>query len=112
MEDAPKVFAPELSPAGSRKWIGRLIVAILLGAAIWSFIVSLTVNVIVPGLARVMEADPQSPLYLGKGDINVAALFVSLLELCLALIAALAVDAWSNRGPKPARKKSASAAPS
>jgi hypothetical protein len=111
MDEAPKVFAPELSPAGSRRWIGRLVIAVVLGAAIWNFIVALTVDVVVPGLARVMEADPQSALYLGKGDINIAAVFVSLLELCFAVIAGLAVNALSEHRPRPARKKSATRAP-
>ena len=112
MNEAPKVFAPELSPAGSKKWIGRLVVAVVLGAAIWNFVVSLTVNLVVPSLARVMEADPQSPLYLGKGDVNIAPFFVSLLELCFAVIAALVVHFWAERKPKPVRKKSVSLAPS
>jgi hypothetical protein len=111
MDEAPKVFAPELSPAGSRRWIGRLVIAVVLGAAIWNFIVALTVNVVVPGLATVMEADPQSPLYLGKGGVNIAAVFVSLLELCFAVIAGLAVNALSEHRPRPARKKSATRAP-
>jgi hypothetical protein len=107
MDDSPKVFAPELSPVGSRRWIGRLVIAVLLGAAIWNFVVSLTINVVVPGLARVMEADPQSPLYLGKGDINVAAIFISVLELCFAIIAALVMNSWSERKPRPVRRKGA-----
>jgi len=105
MDESAKVFAPELSPAGSRKWIGRLVVAVVLGAAIWNFVASLTVNLIVPGLARVMETDPQSALYLGKGDINVAALFISLLELCFALITAFALSAIFDRAPRAARRK-------
>jgi hypothetical protein len=112
MDEAPKVFAPELSPAASRRWMGRLVIAVLLGAALWNFVASLTVNVVVPGLARVMEADAQSPFYLGKGDINVAAFFISLLELCFAMIAVLAVSTLSDRRPKPVRRRSASLAPS
>jgi hypothetical protein len=107
MEDSARVFAPELSPAGSRRWIGRLVIAVLLGAAIWNFVVSLTANVVVPGLARVMETDPQSPLYLGKGDINFAAIFVSVLELCFAIIVALVMNSWSERSPMPVRRKNA-----
>jgi hypothetical protein len=112
MDDVAKAFAPELSPTGSRKWIGRLVVAVLVGVAIWNFVVSLTLNVVLPALARIMEADPQSPLYLGKGDLNPAPLFAAVLELCFALIAAILVNSWSQRAPKPARKRSASAAPS
>lgn len=109
--DDPKAFAPELSPAGSRKWIGRLVIAVIVGAAIWNFVASLTVDLIVPGVARIMEADPQSPLYLGKGDIHFAGLFVSVLELCFALIAALIVNAVSEVKPK-VRRRVVNAAPS
>jgi len=111
MDEPSKTFAPELSPAGSRQWIGRLVVAVVLGAAIWNFVVSLTSSVVVPALARVMEADPQSPLYLGKGDFNIPALFTALLELCFAVIAALMVNSWSQRRPRLAQRKSPRPAP-
>jgi large-conductance mechanosensitive channel len=106
-----KTFAPELSPAGSRKWIGRLVIAVVLGVAIWSFVVSLTTNVVMPALAQVMPADPQSPLYLGNGELNIAALFTSFLELCFAAIAALLVNSWARRMPRPARRKAVRPAP-
>ncbi len=109
--DAPsKPLAADLSPAESKKWMGRLLIAVILGAAIWNFVASLTSAVIVPGLARVMEADPGSPLYLGKGDFNVPVVFASVLELCLALIVALVVSSWSQRGPKLVRRKAANVA--
>jgi hypothetical protein len=106
VDEASKTFAPELSPAGSRKWIGRLVIAVLLGVATWNFVVSLTTSVVMPALAQLMPADAQSPLYLGKGDLNIAALFTSFLELCFAAIAALVVNSWTQRAPRPARRKS------
>jgi large-conductance mechanosensitive channel len=110
--DAPsKQLAADLSPAESRKWMGRLLIAVVLGAAIWNVVASLTGAVIMPALARVMETDPQSPLYLGKGDFNVPAIFTSVLELCFAAIAALLVSSWSQRRPRAAQRKSASFAP-
>lgn len=48
-------------------------------------------------MARVMGRDAQSPLYLGKGDFNVAALFPSLLELCFAGIVAVLLNSWSRK---------------
>ena len=111
MDESSKTFAPEISPAGSKKWIGRLIIAVVLGAAIWNFVVSLTSAVVLPGLARVMETDPQSPLYLGKGDFNIPVLFASILELCFAALAALLVSSWSQRRPAVARRKAPAAAP-
>ena len=111
MDALSKPLAADLSPAESRKWMGRLLVAVLLGAAIWNFVASLTGAVVLPALARVMETDPQSPLYLGKGDFNFPALFTSILELCFAAIAALMVNSWSQRRPRTARRKSAAVAP-
>src|ERR1700722_20193312 len=99
--DAPsKPLSADLSPAESRKWMGRLLIAVVLGAAIWNFVAALTSAVILPGLSRVMETDPQSPLYLGKGDFNVPVLFASVLELCFAAIVALGVSSWAQRRPR------------
>jgi hypothetical protein len=111
VDELKQSYAPELSPLGSRKWIGRLVIAVLLAVAIWGFVVSLTTDVVIPALAQVMPADPQSPLYLGKGELNIAALFTSFLELCFAAIAALLVNSWACRVPRPARRKAARVAP-
>jgi hypothetical protein len=66
---------------------------------------SLTSNLVVPLLARVMGGDPQSPLYLGKGELNVPALFNSFLALCLAGIVFVLLHEWSRRKPAPVRVK-------
>ncbi len=97
MDEITNATAPE--PAFSGRWIAKLILAVILAEAIWAFIVSLTNSLILPALARVMGGDPQSPLYLGKGDFNVPAIFSSFLELCLAGIAAVLLNHWS--GPRP-----------
>ncbi|HUK24727.1 MAG TPA: hypothetical protein VLV49_09115 [Terriglobales bacterium] len=107
MDEPNPAFAPELSPAGSRRWIGRLIVAVMMGIAIWNFVASLTSHVVIPALARLLPADPQSPFYLGTGDYNVAAFFASVLELCFAAIAAAVVSAWTSQLAKPAKRKAA-----
>ena len=111
MDTTTKPLAGDLSPAESRKWLGRLLIAVILGAAIWNFVVSLTSAVVLPALARVMETDPQSPLYLGKGDFNIPVLFASILELCFAALAALLVSSWSRRRSAVARRKAPAAAP-
>src|SRR5215472_794978 len=87
------------SPAAeSRKWIGRFLIAVVLGEAIWAFLVAITNHVAVPAMARVIGvADEQSPLYLGRGDYNIPALFAAVLQLCLAGIVAVLLNSWSQR---------------
>ena len=97
----------ESSPSDSRMWISRIVIAVVLGEAIWGFLVSITINLALPAMARVMGGDAQSPLYLGKGDFNIQALFTSFLELCFAGIMAVLLNSWSLKPgrarPKPVR---------
>ena len=86
------------SPAGeARRWIGRLLIAVILGESIWGLLVSATNHLALPAMARVLGGDPQSPLYLGRGDFNVPALFAAVLELFFAGIVAVFVNAWTQR---------------
>ncbi len=93
------------STLSTGKWIGQLVAAIILAEAIWGFLASLTRNLLMPLLARVMDGDPQSPLYLGKGELNVSGLFNSVLGLCLAGIVFVVLYQWSRRKPAPVRVK-------
>ena len=106
---------PESSPADSRKWIGRIVIAVLLGEAIWGLLVSITNNLALPAMARAMGGDSTSPLYLGKGDFNVQGLFTSVLELCFAGIMAVLLNFWSQKAghirPKPVDTTSVEAPP-
>jgi len=108
MDDTSRTSSPELS-AG--KWIGRVLIAVLLGEGIWGLIVSVTNNLILPLLARTMGADVQSPLYLGKGEFNVPAVFMSVLELCFAGIVAVILNSWVQRKPPAIRSKVARLSP-
>jgi hypothetical protein len=103
MADIPN--PPAQDPISTGKWIARVILAVIVGEAIWSFLVSLTNGLIVPALARIMGGDPQSPVYLGKGDFNLTAIFVSILELCLAGIVAVVLNQWSRSGTTRVRVK-------
>jgi hypothetical protein len=108
MSEITNAAAPDsAAPASllSGKWIAKVILAVILAEAIWGLIVSLTNSLILPALARVMGGDPQSPLYLGKGDFNVPAIFSSILELCLAGIAAVVLNQWSRSAPVRVRVK-------
>ena len=96
MNAIQQVTFSESSSADSRTWIGRIVIGVVLGEAIWGFLASITANLVLPAMARFMGGDAQSPLYLGKGDFNVAALFISLLELCFAGIVAVVVNSWSQ----------------
>ena len=102
--DENRTSTPE-STLNPGKWIGQLVAAVILAEGIWGFLVSLTSNLLVPLLTRVMEIDPQSPLYLGKGELNVPALFNSILALCLAGIVFVLLLEWSRRKPAPVRVK-------
>jgi hypothetical protein len=109
--DEIKTSAPESPALDAGKWIGRVVIAVILAEGIWGFIASITNNLVLPLLARTMGADAQSPLYLGKGDFNVPALFTSVLELCFAGIAAVILNAWVQRKPRVTRGNVARVSP-
>ena len=105
MDEISRTSSPEPSAPDASKWIGRVVIAVIVAEAIWGFIVSITNNLLLPLLARTMGGDVQSPLYLGKGDFNVPALFTSVLELCFAGIAAVILNSWVQRKPTVTRSK-------
>ena len=105
MDEIPRTSLPEPSAVDAGKWIGRVVIAVILAEGIWGFIVSITNNLLLPLLARTMGGDVQSPLYLGKGDFNVPALFTSVLELCFAGIAAVILNSWVQHKPTVTRSK-------
>src|SRR5262249_34590097 len=53
-----------------------------------------------------MGGDPKSPLYLGNGNIDIPALFVSVLQLCFAGIVAVVFNSMIRKAPKAGRRKS------
>ena len=101
--------SPSLSIADSKKWILRIALALILGQAIWGLVVALTSHLLMPLIARVMGGDPNSPLYLGKGDIDVPALFIAIVEFCLAGIVAVIMNSWVQKPARVAVRKAASA---
>ena len=112
MDEVPRTLSPESSAADTGKWIGRVVIAVILAEGIWGFIVSVTNNLVLPVLARTMGgADVQSPLYLGKGDFNVPALFTAVLELCFAGIAAVILNSWLQRKPRVTRSRAVRVSP-
>ncbi len=111
MDEVPRTLSPESSAVDTGKWIGRVVIAVILAEGIWGFIVSVTNNLVLPVLARTMGADVQSPLYLGKGDFNVPALFTAVLELCFAGIAAVILNSWLQRKPRVTRTRAVRVSP-
>ena len=111
MDETFQEAATESSPADSRSWIGRILIGVILGEAVWGFLVSITNNLALPAMARVVGGDPQSPLYLGKGDFNVPALFTAILELCFAGIVAVILNSWSQKTHRVRTVKTVRVAP-
>jgi hypothetical protein len=111
MDEVPRTLSPESSAVDTGKWIGRVVIAVLVAEGIWGFIVSATNNLVLPALARTMGGDVQSPLYLGKGDFNVPALFTSVLELCFVGIAAVILNSVMQRKPRVTRTRAVRVSP-
>src|SRR5436309_14337933 len=107
MDEISKTSTPEYPALVSGRWVGLLVAAVVLAEAIWELLVSLTNNLFLPLMAKIIGGDPQSPLYLGKGDLNVPALFSSVLGLCLAGIVFVLLNHWSRRRPAPVRVNTA-----
>lgn len=88
MDQSVKPFTPE--GADARRWVGRLIIAVLLGEAIWNLIVSVMNNLFVPWLGDVMGQSSGLPTSFTQRPYNYPDLFVSVFEACIAgLIAAV-----------------------
>ena len=106
---------PESFLSDSRIWISRIVIAVVLGEAIWGLLASITNDLALPAMARFMSGDTQSPLYLGKGDFNVRALFTSVRERGCAGIMAVLLNSWSQKArrvqPKAARRTAVEAPP-
>jgi len=108
MNENSKIPPPSWSTWAPRKWIGLIISGLVLGEAIWIAIVSLTRDVILPLMAMAMGGDNSSPLYLGKLEFNWPDLFTAVLQLCVAGLFAIVLNAWIQKKPKLVKNKSLS----
>jgi len=108
MDQPAKPFTSD--GADTRRWIGRLIIAVLLGEAIWGLIVSFMNNVFVPWLGDVMGQSSGLPTSFTQRPYNYPELFVSVFEFCIAgLVAAVINYFLQRRAPrKPQAVKSTS----
>jgi hypothetical protein len=108
MDETAKIPSPSWSAWAPRKWIGLIVSGLVLGEAIWIAIVSLTRDVILPLMAMAMGGDNSSPLYLGKPEFNLPDLFTAVLQLCVAGLFAIVLNAWMQEKPKAIKNKSLS----
>jgi large-conductance mechanosensitive channel len=95
MDQALKTFTSEGRDA--RKWIGRIIVAVILGEAIWSLIVSVMNNLVVPWLGDVMGQSSVLPTSFTQRPYDYPELFVSILEFCIAGAMAVILNYFFQR---------------
>jgi len=100
MDERPKIFPPD--PNETRRWMGRLLIAVVLGEGIWNFIVSLMDNVVVPWLGAIMGPSSGLPASFLQRPYDYPDLFVSIVELCLAGLVAVVINYFFQ---KPVRVK-------
>lgn len=95
MDQPVKPFAPE--GGETRRWIGRLIIAVLLGEALWGLIVSVMNNVVVPWLGDLMGPSSGLPTSFTRRPYNYPDLFVSVFEFCIAGLVAAVLNYFFQR---------------
>src|ERR1700745_1738885 len=81
----------------TRNWIGRIIVAVILGEAIWSLIVSVMNNLVVPWRGDVMGQSSGLPTSFTQRPYSYPDLFVSVVEFCIAGIVAAILNYFFKR---------------
>ena len=88
MDDDRK--ATELNPVATDlgKWMWRIVVAVILGEAIWGFLVAITNDLILPLITKMIG---------GGRPINVPGMFGSVIELCLASTVAILLNSWFTK---------------
>jgi large-conductance mechanosensitive channel len=105
MDQTVKTFTSE--GTDTRRWIGRVLIAVILGEAIWGLIVSVMNNLIVPWLGDVMGQSAGLPTSFTQRPYNYPDLFVSLFEFCIAGLVAAVLNYFFQRANakrvKPAR---------
>jgi len=108
MDQTMKTFISE--ETDTRRWIGRIIMAVILGEAIWGLIVSVMNNLVVPWLGDVMGQSSGLPTSFTQRPYNYPDLFVSVLEFCIAgLVAAVLNYFFQGRTRKSIRTAKGSA---
>jgi len=91
-----------VQPVSSGRWVGRVVVGVLVGEGIWGLIVSLTRDLIMPLLARQTGEVSQS-----SQNINIPGIFTAVIGLCLAGLVAVILNFWVNRPVRATTVKAA-----
>jgi hypothetical protein len=102
MDESGKSFASE--PVNVRQWSGRIIVAVVLGEAIWNLIVSVMNNLFVPWLGALMGPGSGLPTSFIQRPYDYPDLFVSVFEFCIAGLVAAILNYFLQR-PKAVRTR-------
>jgi len=95
MDQAVKTFTSADSDA--RKWIGRIIIAVILGEAIWGLIVSVMNNLVVPWLGDVVGQSSGLPASFTQRPYDYPDLFISIVEFSVAGLMALILNYFFQR---------------
>ena len=85
--------------ADTRRWIGRIIIAVILGEAIWGLIVSIMNNVVVPWLGDMMGQSTGLPTSFTQRPYDYPDLLVSVLEFGVAGLVAAVLNYFFQRSP-------------
>ena len=103
MDEVGRTFGADR--ADLRKWTGRVLMAVILGLAIWNWIVSVMDYVVVPWLGDVMGRSSGLPTSFTQRPYDYPDLLVSVLEFCIAGIVAISINWFFQRPGKPVRVK-------
>ena len=95
MVQTVKMFTPDGSD--TRKWIGRVIIGVIVGEAIWGLVVSVTNNVVVPWLGDVIGQPSRLPVSFTERPYDYPAVLVSVGEFCIAGIVAIIMNHFLHR---------------
>jgi hypothetical protein len=85
-----------------RRWVGGVIIAVILGEAIWGLVVSVMNNLVVPWLGDVMGQSSGLPTSFTQRPYNYPDLFISVFEACIAGLVAAILNYFIQR-PRAAR---------
>jgi hypothetical protein len=107
MSEGRKLEPREPYSTESKGWIARIVVAVILGEAIWGLLVSVVRGIALPGAAKVIGADSRLFAFIGKPDLDFPALVASILELSVAVIVAVLMNRLSDQHKEKAIKRPA-----